>query len=187
MKPSFESPDYEDWKPINALLVSWIKMSIDPTLLSNISHRDNEKELWDHIKERFVVTSGAKNQQIKQDLANCKQHGISVDEYFGRLMKIWDTVASYRLLHICKCGKCECDLGTLQERDREEDKVQQLLYGLDERLFQTVRSTLTTGIPLPTLEEAYNAVKQEEELHHNNRIGEEKPVVVVFAVQTGLI
>ncbi|KAL1198691.1 Retrovirus-related Pol polyprotein from transposon TNT 1-94 [Cardamine amara subsp. amara] len=183
-KPTSDSPDYEDWGPINALLVSWIKMSIDPTLLSNISHRDNAKDLWDHIKKRFAVTSGPRNQQIKTELANCKQHGISVEEYFGRLTKIWDTMASYRPLRICKCGKCECDLVTLQEKDREEDQVQQFLYGLDERLFQTVRSTLITRIPLPTLEEAYNAVKQEEDQHQNTRIREEKPEVTAFAIQT---
>lgn len=113
-------------------------MSIDPTLLSNISHLDNAKKLWDHIKKRFVVTNGPRNQQTKQDLANYKQHGTSVNEYFGCLTRIWDTVASYRPLHVCKCRKSECDLGTLQEKDREEDQVHQFLYGLDERLFQTM-------------------------------------------------
>lgn len=73
LKPTVDSPDYEDWGPINVLLVSWIKMSIDPSLLSNISHCDNAKDLWDHIRKRFAVTSGPRNQKIKADLANCKK------------------------------------------------------------------------------------------------------------------
>lgn len=83
MKPPSDSPHYEDWEPINVLLVSWIKMTIELTLLSNISHRDNAKDLWDHIKKRFTVTSEAKNQQIKQDLANCKQHGSRLMSTLG--------------------------------------------------------------------------------------------------------
>lgn len=51
--------------------------------------------------------------------------------------------------------------------------MHQFLYGFDERLFQTVRSNLTTRVPLPTLEEAYNAVKQEKDIQHNNRIRED--------------
>lgn len=72
----------------------------------------------------------------------------------------------------------------LQEKDREEDQVHQFLYGLDERLFQTVRSSLIARVPLPTLEEVYNAVKQEEDLYHSTRVREEKPEITAFAVQT---
>lgn len=38
-------------------------------------------------------------------------------------------MANYRPLRLCKCGKCECDLGTIQEQDREEDKLHQFLFG----------------------------------------------------------
>lgn len=64
--------------------------------------------------------------------------------------------------------------------------MQQFLYGLDERLLQTVRSSLTVRVPLPTLEEAYNIVKQEEDLHISNRVHEERPEITAFAVQTKL-
>lgn len=100
------------------------------------------------------------------------------------MTKIWDNVSQYRPLRVCTCGKCECDLDTLQEKDRDEDQVQQFLYGLDEHLFQTVRFSLTAKTHLPTLEEAYNIVKQEEDLQNNNRIREEKLEITIFAVQT---
>lgn len=51
--PTEESPDYDDWKPINALLVSWIKMTIEPKLLSNISHKPIARDLWEHIRKRY--------------------------------------------------------------------------------------------------------------------------------------
>lgn len=48
-KPAEGSPDLEDWLTINALLVSWMKMTIDPELLTNISHR---QEICGNILER---------------------------------------------------------------------------------------------------------------------------------------
>jgi len=59
-RPAEGSPDLEDWWTIQALLVSWIKMSIDSNLKSNISHRDVAKDLWDHLKKRFSVMNGPK-------------------------------------------------------------------------------------------------------------------------------
>ena len=112
-RPDDGSPDLEDWWTIQALLVSWIKMTIEPALRSNISHRDVAKDLWDHLKRRFSVLSGPRIQQIKAKLACCKQRGLAIEAYFGKLNRIWDSMASYRPLHVCKCGNCTCDLGTL--------------------------------------------------------------------------
>lgn len=130
-----------------------------------------------HMKKPVYVPNGARNQQIKADLANCKQQGMSVEVYYGELTKIMDS--DYRPLRVCSCGNCECDLGSLQEKDREDDRVHQFLYGLDEHKFQRVRSRLVSRIPLPSLEEAYNIIRQEEDLQKNSRDREETPLVLV--------
>jgi len=102
-QPPSESQDLEDWLTINALLVSWMKMTIDPALLTNISHRDVARDLWEHIRKRFSVSSGPKNQKMKADLATCKQEGMTVEGYYGKLNKIWDNINNYRPLRTCKC------------------------------------------------------------------------------------
>ena len=171
-KPAEGSPDLEDWWTIQALLVSWIKMTIDPMLRSTISHRDVAKDLWDYLKKRFAVINGARIQQIKAELACCKQRGIAIEAYYGKLTQIWDSLASYRPIRTCKCGLCTCDLATAQETDREEDKVHQFLCGLDEQ-YRAVRSSLVARVPVQPLEEVYNIVRQEEDLRISG--GEEKP------------
>lgn len=158
-KPKEDSPDLEDCWTVNALLVSWLKMSIHDSLRSNISLRDVANDLWDHLKKRFSVSNGPRNQQIKADLANCNQHGMTVEEYYGKLTKIMDNISGYIILRVCKCGHCECDLGSLQEKDRQDDQVQQFLYGLNEKKFQKIRSSLTALVPLLSLKDAYNAVR----------------------------
>jgi len=172
-RPAENSPDLEDWWTIQALLVSWIKMSIDPSLRSNVSHRDVAKDLWDHLKKRFSVTNGLRIQQIKAELACCKQRGLAIETYFGKLTRIWDSMANYRPLRVCKCRKCECDLGTLQEKDIEEDKVHQFLFGLDDTHFRTVRSSLVLRVPIQSMEEEYNMVRQEEDMVRNGIKGVE--------------
>lgn len=184
-QPHEGSPDLEDWLTINALLVSWMKMTIDSNLLTNISHRDVARDLWEQIRKRFSVSNGPKNQKMKSDLATCKQHeGMTVEGYYGKLNKIWDNINNYRPLHICKCGRCVCNLAAEQEKDREDDMVQQFLYGLDENKFHTIRSSLTSRIPLPGLEEVYNIVRQEEDMLNNRQSREERPEVTAFATQS---
>lgn len=94
-------------------------------------------------------------------------------------------MANYRPLRLCKCGKCECDLETIQEKDREEDKVHQFLFGLDDTVFRTVRSSLVSRSPIQPMEEVYNIVRQEEDLVRNGtRSIEESQEVNAFAVTT---
>lgn len=85
--------------------------------------------------------NGSRLQQLKAELACFKQRGLAIEAYYGKLNRIWDSLASHRSLRTCKCGHCVCDLGTAQEADREEDKVHQFLFGLDDQ-FRAVRSSL---------------------------------------------
>lgn len=90
-------------------------------------------------------------------------------------------MASYRPLRVCKCGKCSSDLGTVQEKEREEDKVNQLLYGLDDAYFCTVRSSLVSRTTLQPMEEVYKIVRQEEDLRTVQKLEEEASMTAVTA------
>ena len=92
-KPGTDSAYLEDWIANNHLLVGWIKQTIEPKIRSSISTREVAKDLWDIIKKRFSQKSGAHLQQLRNQLATCKQNGSSVDDYFGRLTKLWDGIS----------------------------------------------------------------------------------------------
>ncbi|XP_010425644.1 PREDICTED: uncharacterized protein LOC104710704 [Camelina sativa] len=179
-RPQADSPDLEDWWTIQALLVSWIKMTTDPVLHTTISHCDVAKDLWDYLKKWFAVMNGSRIQQIKAELACCKQRGLAIEAYYGKLNRIWDSLAAYRPIKTCRCGLCTCDLGAAHEADREEDKVHQFLCGLDDP-YKAVRSSLVARVPVQPLEEVYNIVRQEEDLSVS---GEERHEVISFAVNT---
>lgn len=62
-KPVAGSPELEDWIANNHLFVGWIKQTIEPKIHTTISTREVAKDLWDIIKKRFSVKSGARLQQ----------------------------------------------------------------------------------------------------------------------------
>ncbi|OIT28161.1 hypothetical protein A4A49_52572 [Nicotiana attenuata] len=65
------------------------------------------KDLWTSIKEHFLNTNGPRMQQLKAELAECKQKGITI---------------------------CTCDLGAILEKKREEEKhVMMMARGIDKR------------------------------------------------------
>lgn len=91
-------------------------------------------------------------------------------------------MTNYRPLRLCKCGKYDCDLGTIQEQDREEEKVHQFLFGLDDTVFRMVRSNLVSRVHVQSLEEVYNIVHQEEDLVRNGtKTHEEQSDMTTFA------
>lgn len=171
---SEESEDFDDWSANNALVISWIKLTIHESIRSNISHCDVACDLWDHIKRRFSVKSGQRVQRLKAELATCRQKGLAIEAYYGKLTQLWTSMKDYQ--H----AKTMADV----EKQREEDKVHQFLMGLDESVYGSVKSALLSRVPFPTLDEAYNVVTQDEESKITSRIFEERNEGVSFVVQS---
>ncbi|XP_013601587.1 PREDICTED: uncharacterized protein LOC106309050 [Brassica oleracea var. oleracea] len=164
-RPETGSPHLEDWVANNHLLVGWIKLTIEPKIRSTISTREIAKDLWDIIKKRFSIKSGARLQQLRNSLATCKQNGSTVDDYFGRLTRIWDGIAECMETKQCVCGKCECDLNTAHDKERETLKVHDFLAGLDDSVHGVIRSQLCAITPLPDLDSVYQTIVQNETIH----------------------
>ncbi|KAK8945060.1 hypothetical protein KSP39_PZI008420 [Platanthera zijinensis] len=150
-KPDKESGDIEDWWMINSLLVSWIRNTIEPTLRSTISHVEAAEALWTDLKDRFSITNGPRIQQLKADLAGCKQKGLSIMEYYGRHKQLWDELNTYEQIPTCKCGKCDCNIGQILEKKQEEERVHSFLMGLDGDVYGTVRSNILARCAPPSL------------------------------------
>ncbi|CAL9226810.1 unnamed protein product, partial [Arabidopsis halleri] len=177
-KPVADAPELEDWTANNHLLVGWIKQTIEPKIRSTISTREVAKDLWDIIKKRFSVKSGARLQQLINSLANCKQNGSTVDEYFGRLTKLWDGISDCMNSKQCSCGKCECDLNTARDREQETLCIHDFLSGLDESTHGVIRSQICAINPLPNLDTVYQTVSQNETIRTNVT---SEPAVMGFA------
>ncbi|XP_073280573.1 uncharacterized protein [Primulina huaijiensis] len=183
-EPQEGSPELEDWWTVQSMLVSWIRNTIESDLRSTISHMENAKDLWEDIEERFHIANGPRIQQIKTELNECKQHGLSMVVYYGKMKALWDELANYDQIPTCTCTGCKCKLSAKLEKRREEEKVHQFLMGLDEGSYGTVRSNLLATEPLPTLNKVYLALAQEERMKIITRAREDRGEVIGLAVQT---
>ena len=180
-KPAADSSCLEDWTANNHLIVGWIKQTIEPKIRSSLSTREVARELWEIIKKQYSIKSGARLQQLRIALANCKQDGSTVDEYFGRLTKLWDGIADCMSSKQCSCGKCECDLNSAREKEAETLKVHDFLAGLDDSIHGVIRSQICAISPLPDLDTVYQTISQNEIIRSTKT---SEPAAMSFAAQT---
>ena len=186
-QPEDDAPEMEDWWTVQSMLVSWILNTIEPNLRSTITYVENVKDLWEDIKERFSVVNGPRIQQLKVELAECKQQGTTMVTYYGKLKTLWDELANYEQIPKCTCGGCNCNIGSRLEKRREEERVHQFLMGLDDVGYGTVRSNILAMDPLPSLNRVYSTMVQEERMKMITRTKEEREAVSVMglSVQIG--
>jgi hypothetical protein len=102
-QPEEGSPEIEDWWTVQSMLVSWILNTIELNLRSTISYFENAKDFWGDIKDRLSVVNGPRIQQLKSDLAECKQGGMTMVAYYGKLKTLWDELSNYEQTLICTC------------------------------------------------------------------------------------
>lgn len=105
-------------------------------------------------------------------------------DYYGRLKRLWDELGNFEQLPTCKCGKCTCNLGSILEKKREEEKVHLFLMGLDENLYGTVRSNILAQDPLPNMNKVYSILIQEERVKTITRGKEERGDIMALVTRT---
>lgn len=101
--------------------------------------------------------------------------------YYGKLKKMWDELAVYKPITTCSCG----ELAQQLEEDRNEEKTNTFLNGLDTTRFGTVRSTITSIEPLPKLTQVYQRIVREERQQTIARNRETPTEVVGFSANPG--
>ncbi|XP_021746757.1 uncharacterized protein LOC110712595 [Chenopodium quinoa] len=174
----------DDWVTIHCMLVSWLMNTIDPEVRTMLSNYVNAKKLWDDLQERFGLVNGPRIQQIKSEINRCEQSkSMPVAVYFSKLSVLWDELDKHEPLIGCKRGKCTCDVGKQHANRREGDRLQQFLLGLYSEYYATLRSTLLSQDPLPTLNRAFQTIAQEKRVRGIANIKEEPPEVAGFAVR----
>ena len=174
-----------DWDTVNSMLVSWITRTLDPKLAASIPFHDEAKRLWDYLEKRFCVANGPRLQQLRADITNCKKtSNMSIDDYYTRLMGLYDELDRLKPLHACACGNCTCDVAGRFATDRGEEKLHQFLIGINDELYATVRSNLLSTSPLPDLDRVYQACLQEEKSQGIARDRADKEEIHAFALQT---
>ena len=99
---------------------------------------------------------------MKVDLADCKQRGMMIVGYYGKLKALWEELAMYEPLLSCTCTECKCEINKKHQKRYEEDWVHQFLLGLDDTIYGAARSCDL----LPSLNRAYSIMIHKELVNH---------------------
>lgn len=144
------------------------------------------QDLWEDIQERLSIANRPHIQQLKAELVKCKQRGLSIVAYYGKMKKLWGELANYEQIPTCKCGLCKCRLEFLLKKKYEKEKVHQFLMGLDETLYRMIRSNILAQDPLLSLNKVYSILVQEKRVRTISHRKEERGEVMSFTMHTGL-
>ncbi|OMO60730.1 Reverse transcriptase, RNA-dependent DNA polymerase [Corchorus capsularis] len=155
-RPSLGSQEESSWVKCNSMVISWIFNALHPTLHDSVAYCVTAQEMWNDLEERFSQGNAARIHQLKTEMVNTLQQGMSVSAYYTKLKGIWDELGTYSHIPPCTCGSAK---GLAAEREKE--KVHQFLMGLNEK-YNVVRSQILNTDPLHSLSRAYALVAQEE-------------------------
>jgi len=76
------------------------------------------------------LVNGPRIQQIKSNLAECRQKVMSIVNYYGKLKQLCDALANYDQPPTCKCGGCIRDLGSILDKKMRREMGTYLSYGV---------------------------------------------------------
>lgn len=86
---------------------------------------------------------------------------MDVTAYYTELVTLWEEYKNFVDLPVCTCGKCECNAAHLWESLQERSRVTKFLMGLNEG-YETSRRQILMMKPLPSIEDAFNMITQDE-------------------------
>ena len=162
------------WEACNSMIISWMFNVIDKSLHSSVAYVQTAKDMWEDLKERYAVGNAPRVHQLRSEIVNLKQEGMTVAAYYAKIKGMWDELNQYIEIPECTCGAAQAIV-----KSREDEKAHQFLMGLDDTTFGTVRSSILALDPLPTLGKIYAMVTQEER-HHSMARGADRAKITAF-------
>ncbi|XP_021986851.1 uncharacterized protein LOC110883393 [Helianthus annuus] len=144
------------WNRCNDIVVSWIINTLSREISGSVLYVASARQLWLELNDRYGQDNGAKYYQLQKSLTDLVQGNSDIASYFTRLKTVWDELMSINTIPICTCGTANL----LAKRD-EDQRLRQFLMGLNP-YYDTVRGNILMMKPLPTINQAYALVVQDE-------------------------
>ncbi|XP_020978092.1 uncharacterized protein LOC110271492 [Arachis ipaensis] len=104
--------------------------------------------------------------ELEEELYTMKQGDLTITGYYTKMKAVWEEIESFQPVPKCKdCNKeCDCGLQTMRNYRRENYAVR-FLRGLNEQ-YGTVKSQIMLMRPLPTINEVFSLLTQQERQLH---------------------
>ena len=161
LKPSLDHRDYGSWSRCNDMVATWLMNSVSKKIGQSLLFISTAEGIWQNLISRFKQDDALRVYEIEQRLSLIQQGALDVSSYYTELITLWEEYRNYVELPVCTCGHCECNAAVLWERLQHRSRVIKFLMGLNESYESTRRHILMLK-PIPSIEEAFNMVTQDE-------------------------
>ncbi|XP_076941934.1 uncharacterized protein LOC143611642 [Bidens hawaiensis] len=161
------------WNRCHDMVISWILNVLSREISASVLYVTSARQLWLELNDRYGQDNGAKYYQLQKSLSDLVQGDSDVASYFTKLKTIWDELSSLNTIPTCTCGTAPL----MSKRD-EDQKLMQFLIGLNS-CYDTTRGNILMMKPLPTINQAYSFVVQDEkqrEIHSLSQFQIESPL-----------
>ncbi|GMJ01569.1 hypothetical protein HRI_003826100 [Hibiscus trionum] len=155
-RESVAEPLRAQWDRCNALVLSWILNTVSQELSAGIVFVSNASIVWADLKERFNKVDGSRIYFLHREIVTHVQNLSSISVYFSRLKLLWDEYDA-----LVPFATCDCEVARDNSLLLNQQRLFQMLMGLNDT-YSMVRSQILLMKPLPTVNQAYNMLVQEE-------------------------
>ncbi|XP_070665392.1 uncharacterized protein [Malus domestica] len=87
------NPEFEAWIQQDAMVMSWIKSSVHPTVLGALIGKTSSHSAWICLRERYDLQSTGRLLQLRSELMNTHRGDSSIAEFLGRVNCLAETLS----------------------------------------------------------------------------------------------
>ena len=140
------------------MIISWLTHSIKADIVEGIIHAKTAHQVWVDLHDQFSQKKKKAPAifQIQKSIAMMLPGTMTLSTYFTKLKALWDELEAYDTPYTCNQREIYVD-------QREEDKLMQLLMGLNES-YKTMRSMT----PLSNVRQAYSLLGTRRDVASGN-------------------
>lgn len=152
----------EAWDICHNVVLSWLVNGVSEQIKKSIMFVTSAEDIWKQLQMRFSVANGPRRYKLNKQIYEMKQNGRKISEYYTEMRSIWEELDSLRDYQAIQ--KLTPDVSAhlnARKKDEEEQKLFQLLSGLDDA-YSAQRSHILMMDPLPSIVSACGILQQEE-------------------------
>ncbi|XP_019175879.1 PREDICTED: uncharacterized protein LOC109171267 [Ipomoea nil] len=166
------TPDVNDvrfpyWRRYNNVVATWIMRSLSPEIAQTVLWVGTTERIWKTLKSRFSEADIFRVSDLHAEMHQIRQGDLSVGAFFAKLRALWDELQVIRPLPTCNCPRrCDCGLLDKLQLHMDSDNLSVFLRGLNDN-YASVQSQIMMMKPLPSVDEAFLIVQQQERRLNN--------------------
>lgn len=162
---SYSEPDKDSnmhalWSRANDMVISWIFNVVSDEISNSLSYVASANDVWNELAQRFAAIDGHKVFNLEKELHKLEQGTDSVEIDYHKLKGLWDELNAIDATTACTCP-CKCGFKGTHEKKEERKQLMRFILNLHES-YANVKGQILLMKPLPTVNEAYNMVRQDQ-------------------------